>query len=222
MLVTEDNKMCVVKWFDSKPIHLASTKLGIDPKDSCQRWSSQEKKYIEINRPAIVREYNKYMGGVDLLDRVIAKYPMSSRTNKWTIRCIYAFFDFSAAASWLQYRQTCRAAGIPKKEIKDYLDFKFELAKSLLFAHSENNSTSNDDPDDDESPRKKRRVVPTPDKRQRKEGAKHLPEFVSEKQKSRSKCRFSGCKGLTFCRCVKCNVFLCCSIQRNCFSKFHQ
>lgn len=223
MLVTEDNKIALTKWFDSKPIHLASGEFGTEPLGSCKRWSVQEKKYIEISRPSVVQQYNEKMGGVDLLDRVMSKYPMSSRTNKWTIRCIYAFVDFSAAASWLQYREVCAAEKIPKKDIEDYLSFKFSLAKSLLYSEKRHESTSTTtEEENNEPPRKTRKIMPVPDKRLRKQEAKHLPEFVSEKQKCRSKCRYPGCTHLTFCKCVECNVFLCCSIKRNCFSKFHK
>ena len=222
MLVTEDNKMAVVKWFDSKPIHLASSEFGTEPVGQCKRWSVQDKKYIEINRPSVVKNYNEKMGGVDLLDRVMAKYPMSSRTNKWTIRCIYAFIDFSAAASWLKYKEQCLAAKVPKKSIKDYLAFKFSLAKSLLYFREKSSSTSEESDVDNEPSRKRRKITPIPDKRLRKRESKHLPEYVSGIQKSRSKCRYHGCRSLTFCKCVACNVFLCCSLQRNCFSAFHQ
>ena len=39
--------------------------VAVEPKDTCRRWDSSEKKYVEIKRPAVIKEYNKYMGGVD-------------------------------------------------------------------------------------------------------------------------------------------------------------
>ncbi|KAG5886116.1 hypothetical protein JTB14_034303 [Gonioctena quinquepunctata] len=78
------------------------------------------------------------MGGVDLLDRVMSKYPMSSRTNKWTIRCILAFMDFSSAASWLHYREDCLETGVPKRDVEDYLSFEFSPAESLWYSEETN------------------------------------------------------------------------------------
>lgn len=56
------------------------------PEGECKRWKKPQSKYIEVKQPAILNSYNAKMGGVDLLDRVIGKYPMMYRTNKWTIR----------------------------------------------------------------------------------------------------------------------------------------
>ncbi|KAJ8945474.1 hypothetical protein NQ314_009226, partial [Rhamnusium bicolor] len=39
--------------------------------------------------------------------------------------------NVQSAAAWLQYREVATAIGLPKKEILDYLDFKFSIAKSL-------------------------------------------------------------------------------------------
>ena len=70
------------------------------------------------------------MGGVDLLDRVIGKYPMRARTDKWTIRTIYHFFEFSIAASWLEYQEHATSLNYAKKDIMDYFEFKLSLGKS--------------------------------------------------------------------------------------------
>lgn len=62
-----------------------------------------DEKYIEVLQPVAIKKYNKYMGDIDLLDRIIVKYPTRGGTGKWTIRIIFHFFDFVAAAGWVQY-----------------------------------------------------------------------------------------------------------------------
>ena len=223
-LVRQDSNLNLVKWFDSKPVHLASSSTGVEPLGTCSRWSKTENKYITINQPAIVNEYNLKMGGVDLLDRVIGKYPMRARTDKWTIRTIYHFFDFSIAASWLEYREHATSLNYAKKDIMDYLEFKLSLGKSLIHsANKSKNEENNIEEEEDElpTPRKQRKVEPVPDKRDRRKGNKHLPTFMNHQQKSRSKCRKPGCGKLTFVKCTSCNIFLCCSVERNCFELFH-
>lgn len=37
--VREDKKVCLIKWFDNKPIHLLSTECGKNPIDVCKRWN---------------------------------------------------------------------------------------------------------------------------------------------------------------------------------------
>jgi hypothetical protein len=162
-----------------------------------------------------------------LIELYRTNYRMKSRTTKWTIRAIYHFVDFSAAAGWLEYREDAEAANVPIKEKLDYLDFKFSIAKALLssgLAANPQNSNSSDSEDEEAAQlsRKRRRAEAIPEKRIRKKESKHIPQFIKDKQKSRSKCRYPGCKKLTFAKCSLCNVFLSCSVDRNCFMQFHQ
>lgn len=231
-VVREDSKIAIVKWFDTRPVHLASSVTGSQPEGECKRWSKPDAKYIQVKQPAIVKFYNAKMGGIDLLDRVIGKYPMRYRTNKWTIRAIYHFIDFSVAAGWLMYRKDAQLKGLPKKEILDYLDFKFTVAKNLMlqFAEVASNEESRARPAvnveaEDDGPttsKKARKPEHMPDKRFSTMNAKHLPDFRNEEQKCRSKCRNPGCKKLTFVCCTACKIFLCCSAGRNCFLEFHK
>ncbi|KRY02628.1 hypothetical protein T12_15185 [Trichinella patagoniensis] len=42
-----------------------------------------EKTLVDVSFPAIVNEYNKYMGGVDLARMLRALYPIDHRSRKW-------------------------------------------------------------------------------------------------------------------------------------------
>ncbi|XP_054720937.1 piggyBac transposable element-derived protein 3-like [Uloborus diversus] len=78
-LCRSDDKMTLVKWKDKKTVLMLSTLCGIEPSDKCRRWSKPDNKKIDVPRPACVRLYNTYMGGIDLQDRFIALY----RTNNY-------------------------------------------------------------------------------------------------------------------------------------------
>lgn len=70
------------------------------------------------------------MGGIDLLNRDIRKYPMTYKTNKRTIRAIFHSVDFAMAAAWLQYRKDAEQQSFQRNDIMDYLDFQFGVTKT--------------------------------------------------------------------------------------------
>ncbi|GBP23219.1 PiggyBac transposable element-derived protein 1 [Eumeta japonica] len=57
-----------VAWKDSKIINLPSTFAGQKSETDIRKWDKQNSKYMNIKRPNVVGEYNRYMGGVDLLE----------------------------------------------------------------------------------------------------------------------------------------------------------
>ncbi|KRX49859.1 PiggyBac transposable element-derived protein 3 [Trichinella murrelli] len=61
-----DNKLCVVKWFDNREVILASTYKCVDPVEPVRRWDKRQRQFIDVPCPQIVKEYNQFMGGVDL------------------------------------------------------------------------------------------------------------------------------------------------------------
>ncbi|XP_039954204.1 uncharacterized protein LOC120770686 [Bactrocera tryoni] len=81
-----------VLWKDTKCVRLVSTYAGVKPfctsTDTCQppkvtRFDRKKKEYVDIDCPTIVKEYNRHMGGVDLLDGVIGRYHIRLKTKKW-------------------------------------------------------------------------------------------------------------------------------------------
>ena len=64
MSTCQTTDIVFVKWFDNKPILLASSIYGLKREDQCQRWSTKDRVHVTVNRPAIVSMYNKSMGAV--------------------------------------------------------------------------------------------------------------------------------------------------------------
>ena len=51
--------VCLVRWYDKKAVTLVSNYVAVEPKDTCRCWDSSEKKCMEIERPAVIKESNK-------------------------------------------------------------------------------------------------------------------------------------------------------------------
>ncbi|KAM8743645.1 piggyBac transposable element-derived protein 3-like isoform 2-T2 [Acanthopagrus schlegelii] len=219
-LSAEDGKLCVVKWYDNKPVLMMSVVHGVQPEDTCQRWDKKVKQYVTVSRPSIVCEYNIKMGGVDLMDRMISYYRMSTRTKKWTMRMVMHFTDLALANGWLLYRKDHAICAGPKTRPIQFLQFRMEVAKILLAQHhGADADISEQSEEEDSNQGVKRHVTELPHVSVRRRANAHLPEMVGLKNAMR--CRQPGCTGRTRVRCVTCKVFLCLQTERNCYSAFH-
>lgn len=54
--------------------------------------------------PAAVKEYNRFMGGVDLLDSFIGRHKILLKSKKWYIRIFYYLLDVTVCNAWTLYR----------------------------------------------------------------------------------------------------------------------
>ena len=63
-------------------VNIAFTFVGIGGKNKVKRWNKKEKKYIKVDGPEAIRYQNDYMGGVDLMDRLISYYPTTFRIKR--------------------------------------------------------------------------------------------------------------------------------------------
>jgi hypothetical protein len=61
-IVRSDDKVCIIQWLDNKEVICASSEYGCEPIDACRRWSKQDRAYIDVPRPALIKQYNDHMG----------------------------------------------------------------------------------------------------------------------------------------------------------------
>ncbi|TKS74102.1 PiggyBac transposable element-derived protein 1 [Collichthys lucidus] len=71
------------------------------------------------------------MGGVDLLDSLIALYRTKVRSKKWYHRLVFHFLDMVITTTWLLYRRDCEGSGMGKKEEMKLYTFKSYVAEGL-------------------------------------------------------------------------------------------
>ncbi|CAK6978112.1 piggyBac transposable element-derived protein 3-like [Scomber scombrus] len=110
---------------------------------------------------------------------------MSACTKKWTMRMLMHFTDLALANSWLLYCKDLTICGEPKKSIMQFLEFRMEVARTLLAQH---HSQGNDadlselsEEEDDSKQGKKRLVTAMPHVSVRRRANAHLPDMISLK-----------------------------------------
>ncbi|XP_047510428.1 piggyBac transposable element-derived protein 3-like [Pieris napi] len=228
--VTNSSKdVVVLKWMDNKGVILASNFVGVGEQDEARRWNKVSKSYISIPRPELVRLYNNGVGGVDKTDHLISLYRIFIRSKKWTLRMIFHAIDLSLSNSWLEYQADCAMCKIPERDILDLLHFRQRVADSLLKMGLPLNNRKRGRPSSGSSspisiptfPQTRRRQVemrPIPEVQY--DTVDHLPEY--DKKKEATRCKNPECKGKTHVYCLKCEIHLCFTSERNCFRIFHQ
>nr|CAI5820632.1 unnamed protein product [Callosobruchus analis] len=81
--VNSTKDVIVMQWKDNSIVHVASNCFGLHPTKTARRYSAAEKKYILVEMPHAIQQYNNHMGGTDLMDRNISNYRPQLRNNKW-------------------------------------------------------------------------------------------------------------------------------------------
>lgn len=223
VLVRSDGQLAFTKWYDNKPVTFLSSVEAKDEADECQRWCKKNKIYVTVPRPRVVRQYNLKMGGVDLADCLLAVCPYRYRTRKWTQRFFSSMVDLAINNSWLQYKRDMLKAQVPVKKIQQLRAYKMELGENFIsaYTHTDSNLSSFSEQDNDIPPSRKRMrsraFVSVPSKKFRLAGAKHLP-YMAERVGRCRHCHFNR----TLFKCRACNISLCLTRFRNCYSDFHE
>jgi hypothetical protein len=125
-------ELCVTRWYDNNIVNCLSTLHGCESTDLVKRWSSSQKKHIQVTRPNVIKAYNQYMGGVDLIDMLVSLYRINIRSKKYYMKIIFHLIDLSIVNGWLLYRRHCSQLRLPKNEIRSLLQFRVEVAEALL------------------------------------------------------------------------------------------
>lgn len=101
----EETEISTVAWKDNKIVTLASSFVGELPKSQVSRYDKKDKRYVTIDRPNVVGEYNRHMGGVDLIDSIMGRYKIKLRSKRWQVRMFYHFLDLAMPNAWLLYKR---------------------------------------------------------------------------------------------------------------------
>jgi hypothetical protein len=112
----EENSVVLVKWSDNSSVHLLSSYVGVGQCDEARRYERAIHMYINVPRPEIVSEYNRFMGGIDLMNSFLAKYRYRMKSRRWYLYLFWQFVMVSVVNAWLLYRRDCKIRNIAKKK----------------------------------------------------------------------------------------------------------
>lgn len=64
-----NDSIIIARWQDNVPVTVASTIHSVNPTTNVKRYSQTEMKTVLVKQPSLIGEYNKFMGGIDLMDK---------------------------------------------------------------------------------------------------------------------------------------------------------
>lgn len=199
-----------VIWKDNKIVTMVSTFVGEMLKSQVGRYDKSNKRYVNIDWPSIVGEYNRYMGGVDLIDSIMGYYKILIRSKRWQVRVFYHLLDLTMANAWLLYRQVKSSTQNFEKKMTS-ADFRLEVAETLC---KFGNKTAIKNRKSTEADIQAQHI---PSIAVRQDQVGHWPVW----SENRIRCKFPNCIGVSQTLCEKCGVALCYNKKNNCFKEFH-
>ena len=133
------NGLYLVGWKDNKAVYVASNTRSSSNDTIASRWSSAERKRINIKQPDIIHKYNQFMGGVDRADQNVGAYRISIRSKKWWWPLFVWVPDMVVQNSWIFYRRF-KSNDMPNL---DLLHFRMEIVKTYImrYSHSETSTS---------------------------------------------------------------------------------
>ena len=97
----------IVCWKDKDIVYCLSNKTTTSGSDKCKRRSQGG--IIEIDRPKMITNYNKYMGGVDLADMRRLHCSSSIMGHKrWWLKLFFYFLDVGTSNALVLYKEAMK------------------------------------------------------------------------------------------------------------------
>lgn len=224
-VVEANSGVTVIRWFDNGLVQLLSNYVGNDLAAQVRRWSRKEGRFININRPEMVVQYNSNVGGVDLCDMLMSMYRIRHRSTKYYMHMAFYCIGGAVVNGWLLYCRHLTQKNVPLKNHMSLLMFQTEIAVGLCNARKSSASAarprgrpSSTFPVPPATPSRKRKATSTPNPTRdvQFDQCGHFPVFQEKQQ------RCQHCKtGYSHLKCCKCEVHLCLVKCRNCFNAFH-
>ena len=141
-VVEANSGVTVLHWFENGLVQLLSNYIGNDLAKQAQHWSKKEGRFISIDRPTMIVEYNSNMGGVDLCDMLLSMYRIRHRSTKYYMHIVFYCIGVDVVNGWLLYRRHMTQKNVPAKNHMSLLSLQSEIAVSLCKARKTSGETA--------------------------------------------------------------------------------
>ncbi|XP_014829981.1 PREDICTED: piggyBac transposable element-derived protein 4-like isoform X1 [Poecilia mexicana] len=191
-----------VRWKDTKELTICSTFHRAFSGQTVQRRVKEAGQWVlkDITVPDSVKDYNQFMGGVDLSNALLQDYSVRNKTMKWYKTFFYHFIDISVVNSFILFKMLAIKRGeIPISQ----RHFREKLMEELIQAPKAAAASAQP------------RAFPECS----------IPRFfggTADKRRTCVWCKKNGSVKKTPLYCPKCEVALCLLPGRNCFEDYHK
>lgn len=205
-----EDDVWAVQWIDNKVVTMLSTIDCGNEYVSVKRLVKTNDKWErkDVRQPFVVHRYNQFMNAVDKSDQYLAKYNMLRKCIRWWKTLFFHLIDIAAVNGFILFDQLRKADPTSLLRNKKYsvLEFREEVIRNLAGINEY------------ASP-----PVFKPFVHQNTYHSDHVPHFGDK----RNNCKVcyqtlkKECKVSSFCPAPQCQVFLHCSVGKNCFAVWH-
>ena len=221
MKCTRDGKdYYFTSWMDSKPVHMLHTyptmyqpvnRKAVTPEGTFYR--------IQIQRPTVIADYNKGMGGTDLGDQRNSYYRFDHRTTQWPHRIYSQFIMVAITNAYILWKsQKQERANV--RQLAFMVNLMHQLGQCEDRVENSDNESKEEPPMEVAKETSKRRSKTWIDDESRLCGH-HTPAKVEDNY-DRRLCK-AGCQSKSSFYCIECQAFLCINGhgEGNCWWRFH-
>lgn len=201
------------KWKDSKVVHMVSNFHGNEESTVSRKEKNGSKSTVTC--PIAVKDYNAYMGGVDMADRLRALYCVDRKSPKWWHRLFWGVLDIAFVNAYVIH-----GLSFEKTTVKD---FRRSVAQGLMAMKDVGvkKRISRENPDSSgPSKRRKANFSTLKDVRLGNRG-RHWPKYVQNRGRCEV-CSMQKTQSKPRTVCSLCNVYLCLNDKKNCFVDYHE
>lgn len=202
------NGITCVKWMDNRSVVMLSNFINSTDSVTVSRRQQKSAERIQIPCPEIIVAYNKFMGGVDLMDQKKTAYEVDRKSKiKYYLRIFFDLIDISVNNAHCIFTQLNQSLNPQTKPITP-LQYRQMIARFLIGSYTNRKRSIPAGP-----VRSSKNTLPAPQ-----------PEHQLAKMEKRMRCAQCAkdkVENRTDNMCQTCQVHLCYTKARNCFEKYH-